>query len=92
MSMSIEAFRQLPADEQLTVLAARRQQVEAALQAAAREAGLTEDLEATLVPSIKFKQEMALPAIPNRDEAVRQLMRADSTIQEVHTADVIYKR
>ena len=89
MSMSIEAFRQLPPEDQRAVLATRRQRVRQAIE----EAAAAELYEASLVPTIPLKKSANLEPVPDRDATVRELFRRDTSIREVQTADgVIYRR
>lgn len=92
--LNLESFMQLSPEDQATVLQARRQRVNDILKQAAVEEGLTTSMEELLVPTIKgLRHEMSLPPVPDRDEVVRQLMRNDTSVLEVRTADnVIYKR
>lgn len=87
--MNLEEFKNLDAETQRQVLAERNQRIRRAMEEAAE----TAILEATLVPAIPVRKTTALPPVPNRDEAVRRLMAADSSIREIQTADgVIYRR
>lgn len=87
--MTLEEFRALTPDQQNVHLAEQRNQLWRVLNNAAAEA----IYESDLVPTIPTHKTADLPPIPNRDEAVRQLMRSDSSIREVQTAEgVVYRR